>query len=103
MIDFETEIQRIPEPKVDQIQKYFPIDCEFYEATRKNAAGQYIMNCALSNNNSGSYVHGSVREALFHVLLTILLKKLNKSDQQVLCSLLHYLKLNFVTYSFQSS
>ena len=94
MIDFETEVQRIPQPKVDQIQKCFPKDCEFYEATRKNAAGQYIMNCALSNNNSGSYVRGSEREALFHVLLTILLKKLNKSDQQVLCSLLHYLKQN---------
>lgn len=74
IISFQKEIQRIPQPKLDQIQKHFPKDCEFYEATRENAAGQYIMYCAMSNNNSGSYVCGSVQEALFYVLLTNLLK-----------------------------
>jgi len=70
MINFEKEIQHIPEPKVDQIQKYFPKDCKFYEVTRKNAAGPYIMNRAMSNNNSGSYVRGSIQEALNSIKVT---------------------------------
>ena len=94
MIEFQKMIQGFPQPVDELVHNSFPMSNGFYEATRNNAAGQYIVNCAIHEDKSNSYLLKPISDTLFYVLLTNLLKNLNKSDRQVLCSLLQYLQRN---------